>query len=224
VVCGKDFEVGADDAKKLTCSSECGYKLRGSKTSRQVHRSCETCGKEFSVTPSQIKNIAGGGRYCSKECLYNRNTADTERACICCGEMFASPPSKMHVHTCSPECGYQWFSGARKPNYIGATRRVTHADGRKTIVQNRWYSSKKNTERRLLLMRATLPWADADAIRAIYESASMIETASGILQHVDHIVPLNGKTVSGLHNQFNLQVMPAVENLRKGNRHWPDMP
>jgi hypothetical protein len=63
------------------------------------------------------------------------------------------------------------------------------------------------------------PWADATAIRAIYASAKRLTQETGVPHHVDHIIPLQGALVSGLHVHTNLQVLPAVDNIKKLNRY-----
>jgi hypothetical protein len=59
--------------------------------------------------------------------------------------------------------------------------------------------------------RRTPSWADLVAIRAFYEACPPGH-------EVDHIYPLNGKLVSGLHVLENLQYLPWRENRSKGNR------
>jgi hypothetical protein len=68
------------------------------------------------------------------------------------------------------------------------------------------------------------PWADVDAILVVYADAIRLECETGREFHVDHIVPLRSPLVCGLHVPHNLQVIEGVENSRKGNRVWPDMP
>lgn len=61
------------------------------------------------------------------------------------------------------------------------------------------------------IKRATPKWANLKAIQSFYEACP-----AG--WHVDHIVPIKGKTVCGLHVENNLQHMPAVLNKAKGNK------
>jgi len=69
-------------------------------------------------------------------------------------------------------------------------------------------------QRRAVIKQRFVRWANKKAVRKIYESCP-----AGY--HVDHIIPLHHKLVSGLHNEFNLQYLTAKENSIKLNKFEP---
>lgn len=76
----------------------------------------------------------------------------------------------------------------------------------------------KGAARRAAKMRATPKWADLAQIAAIYAECERISKDNGIPHEVDHIFPLKGKTLCGLHVPENLQIIPRRQNRSKGNR------
>jgi len=75
-----------------------------------------------------------------------------------------------------------------------------------------------NAKRRNLQLDRIPKSANLDAIISIYEEAKNLSRTSGVPHHVDHIVPLQGKYVNGLHAEWNLQIITAHENLTKSNK------
>lgn len=73
-------------------------------------------------------------------------------------------------------------------------------------------------KRRATQLNATPKWSDLEAIRRIYKEAKELCEKTGEEYHVDHIIPLKSKIVCGLHVPENLRIIPASENLSKGNR------
>lgn len=92
-------------------------------------------------------------------------------------------------------------------------------------VQRVPYKYLANTRlRQAIKLRATPAWANKFFMEEAYHLAALRSKVFGFPWEVDHIVPLRGKTVCGLHVHHNLQVIPASHNMSKGNRRWPDMP
>lgn len=80
-------------------------------------------------------------------------------------------------------------------------------------------AKRKATQR-----NATPKWANQFFVKEAYALAALRTKVMGFKWHADHTVPLCHDLVCGLHNEFNLAVIPASENCSKQNRYWPDMP
>jgi 5-methylcytosine-specific restriction endonuclease McrA len=80
-----------------------------------------------------------------------------------------------------------------------------------------WDATKR--AKRLKRFPTWLTEEDKQSISKVYEEAKQLSMNTCISYQVDHIVPLNGKKVSGLHVPWNLQILTAEENNRKNNKY-----
>ncbi len=78
-------------------------------------------------------------------------------------------------------------------------------------VNNKADYLARNANRKALKIKATPSWANLNKIREIYRTCPEN-------YHVDHIIPLKGELVCGLHVEYNLRHLPALENMQKHNK------
>jgi hypothetical protein len=90
----------------------------------------------------------------------------------------------------------------------------------KTKANNKGKVNAHTVKRRLAKINRTPKWLTADdhwMIEQAYELAALRTKLFGFTWHVDHVLPLQGKLVSGFHTPYNLQVIPGADNVRKSN-------
>jgi hypothetical protein len=110
-----------------------------------------------------------------------------------------------------------------------AIYRATHSDEIKKANSvwrklNKEYIAAKNAERRAKKLQRTPNWLtekNDKQIKDIYKECQQIKDLTGKQYHVDHIWPLQGKDVSGLHVPWNLQILSEHDNISKSNKR-PD--
>lgn len=79
-------------------------------------------------------------------------------------------------------------------------------------------------KRRAAQLNRTPAWLTADdfwMIEQAHELAALRTKLFGFPWHVDHVLPMQGKYVSGLHTPANLQIVPWLDNVSKANRYLP---
>jgi hypothetical protein len=82
------------------------------------------------------------------------------------------------------------------------------------------YASAAANHRAIKLQRTPV-WVDKEdlwLIKQAYELAALRTKFFGFKWHVDHVIPLQGRLVSGLHVPMNMQVIPAFDNMSKHNQ------
>lgn len=133
------------------------------------------------------------------------------------------------------EIASKWFANTGKQRRSANRERIALADKKwrsnnKPYVQrivsewrraNRDKLAKNASFYRASKIKATPPWADHHKIQLVYTEAQNKSAETGVLHAVDHIVPLNGKLVCGLHVDYNLQVITHIDNCSKSNKHQP---
>lgn len=87
--------------------------------------------------------------------------------------------------------------------------------------KNRHKKNAAEGRRRAVQLSACPSWLTDDDIALInstYAVARWLTLTCFQKYHVDHIIPLQGVSVCGLHVPWNLQVLSATENMSKGNK------
>lgn len=105
-------------------------------------------------------------------------------------------------------------------------RELSNSYVRKAKAKNPSVVLANTIKRRLAKMHRTPNWLNSDdywMIEQAYELAALRTKLFGFVWHVDHVIPLQGKFVSGLHTPYNLQVIPGAENVRKLNHFMVGM-
>jgi len=104
-----------------------------------------------------------------------------------------------------------WEQLRTQAKYVNNKEKVTDTNNR-WIKKNQGIQAFYANKRRSAKKHRTPAWANLDAIKNIYANCP-----EGY--HVDHVIPLQGKNVSGFHIESNLQYLPASENAKKFNKY-----
>lgn len=152
-------------------------------------------------------------------------------------ERFHKGSGKLGVKSRCKDCTKIWKNSKEyKKNYYYAnlekereSRRVHRSNNKdkyaqKVKIYNDTHKAEKSARealRRAQKLQATPKWLTKDHLddmKSMYAKRNILQEETGIIYHVDHIIPLVSDFVCGLHVPWNLQLLPWNENLKKSNK------
>ena len=172
---------------------------------------CNKC-KELKPLDQFDKNVGGkyGLRSHCRECRleynrkFNRENIEWRRS-------YRLAYNKLHETEIK-----EWQKNYRKENREAINKKISLL-----TKANREGANARHAKQRAAQLNATPKWLTKEQIEQIkewYLYAKIFTETKGIKHEVDHIVPLQGKNVCGLHVPWNLQILTREENRSKGNK------
>lgn len=186
------------------------------------------------------------GRHCPAGACSEREVAT--RRCLCTGCRARSASWKRRNPEKHAESRRKWLADNRErlkekrrkfvtenrdevrrywSDYYEKNREREKAKSRRNYYADRVSANERVTRRRLAARQRVPKWfGEYDAF--VFKEASNLciarFSATGVVHHVDHMIPLQCREASGLHCGINFQVIPDFLNRRKGNRLWLHLP
>lgn len=199
------------------------------------------CGKVKSVSEFSVdKKAKSGFQYLCKLCASQYRKENREVLRIKEAQYRKNNPEYMANKRKStaewtrnnPDYKSQWYQN-NKDN-ISIRMAKYYEDNSDTIKARnaQWSASNpdkiahRSSKHRAMKLQRTAAWADSDKIKDIYDQCAEINLAAkvaGCVEQfvVDHVIPLQGKLVSGLHVEVNLDIITVGDNCRKSNNFIP---
>jgi len=110
-------------------------------------------------------------------------------------------------------------AAARSRRYRKANPEKRAASWTRWAKANPGAVNAKDAKRRASKLQRTPVWSETEQIKQLYEHCAFLSESTGEPHEVDHVIPLRGKNVSGLHVSDNLQILPKRIHKYKGNRY-----
>jgi len=195
-----------------------------------VIKVCLNCGKEHTKRQQYCSDVCRWSAKNKKVSLETKNKI-IEKECVCCKQTFIPKALHPRYKYCSSQCKNKF--NKEKAKVEGRNKLWKRDKEKNRLAQRRSYQENKsgrkeytllqNEKRRALTSKYNL---DSEFSSFVFQEAQRLrklrDITTNIIWHVDHIIPLKGKNVCGLHIWNNFAVIPKQLNLEKSNAFYEE--